>query len=474
MTAKSQDISRPSTAGDRPVFDLDLIRKYDRAGPRYTSYPTAPMFHTGVDASVYRQCLEKASGSDAPLSLYVHLPFCDTVCYYCGCNKIVTKDRSRTAPYLDHLFTEIDMLADTLGNKRPVTQLHWGGGTPTFLSDVQIRELTGKLRDRFHFADDAAGEYGVEVDPRECGNVTIQVLRETGFNRLSMGVQDFDPDVQKAVNRIQSREETLRVLSQARKAGFASINIDLMYGLPLQTVKSFDRTLSTIIEISPDRIALFNYAHLPQMFMPQRRINEADIPAPAVKLDILEHSIERLLNAGYVFIGMDHFAKPDDELTIAQRKGRLYRNFQGYSTHADAELFGLGVTSIGYVQGSFFQNIKELDGYYGRLDKGELPILRGYALTDEDHLRRFVIMRLMCDFALDFSRVESEFDISFASHFAAELDDLKALAADGLIELSANSLRVRPVGRLLIRNIAMVFDEHLRKKRQEVKFSKVI
>jgi len=471
---KSPESAHSSSAGDRPVFDLDIIRKYDKAGPRYTSYPTAPMFHTGVDVSVYRQCLEKASRSDAPLSLYVHLPFCDTVCYYCGCNKIVTKDRSRTAPYLDHLFTEIDMLADALGNKRPVTQLHWGGGTPTFLSDAQIRALTGKLRGRFHFADDATGEYGVEVDPRECGNVTIQVLREAGFNRLSMGVQDFDPDVQKAVNRIQSKKETLRVLSQARKAGFVSINIDLMYGLPLQTVESFDRTLSTIIEFSPDRIALFNYAHLPQMFMPQRRISEADIPAPSIKLNILEHSIERLLNAGYVFIGMDHFARPDDELAIAQREGKLYRNFQGYSTHADAEIFGLGVTSIGYAQGRFIQNIKELDLYYENLDEGRFPILRGYTLTDEDHLRRFIIMRLMCDFALDFSRVESEFDISFAGHFAAELDDLKRLAADGLIELSANSLRVLPAGRLLIRNIAMAFDEHLRKKQQEVKFSKVI
>lgn len=432
------------------------------------------MFHAGVDAAVYQQSLKNAAESDAPLSLYIHLPFCDTVCYYCGCNKIVTKDRGRTIPYLEHLFAEIDMLADTLGNRRPVTQLHWGGGTPTFLSDTQIHELTTLLHSRFNFADDKAGEYGVEVDPRECGDITIQVLRESGFNRLSMGVQDFEPAVQKAVNRIQSKEETLRVLSQARQSGFSSINIDLMYGLPLQTVESFDRTLSTIIEFSPDRIALFNYAHLPKMFMPQRRINEADIPAPSVKLGILEHSIERLLDAGYVFIGMDHFAKPDDELTIAQREGKLYRNFQGYSTHADAEMFGLGVTSIGYVQGTFIQNIKELDEYYRHLDAGKFPIFRGYTLTNEDHLRRFIIMRLMCDFALDFNRVESKFGISFAGHFANEMEDLKPMVTDGLIELSGSSLFVLPAGRLLIRNIAMVFDEHLREKQQEVKFSKVI
>ncbi len=467
-------MAQASEAEHRPVFDLELIRKYDRAGPRYTSYPTAPMFHAGVDASTYREHLAQAAKSDAPLSLYVHLPFCDTVCYYCGCSKIVTKDRSRTAPYLDHLFAEIDMLAGALGDGRPVTQLHWGGGTPTFLSDAEIRALSGRLRDRFHFVDDATGEYGIEVDPRECGDTTIHVLRDAGFNRLSMGVQDFEPAVQKAVNRIQSKEETLRVLTQARAAGFVSINIDLMYGLPLQSVESFDRTLSTVIGFSPDRIALFNYAHLPKMFMPQRRINETDIPAPAVKLNILEHSIERLLDAGYVFIGMDHFSKPGDELTIAQRQGKLYRNFQGYSTHADAELFGLGVTSIGYVQGSFFQNIKALDEYYAHLDAGEFPILRGYALTDEDHLRRFVIMRLMCDFALDFSRVEREFGISFAEHFAAELEDLATMAADGLLRLDATGLTVLPAGRLLIRNIAMVFDEHLRKKQQEVKFSKVI
>jgi len=300
------------------------------------------------------------------------------------------------------------------------------------------------------------------------------VLREVGFNRMSMGVQDFEPAVQKAVNRIQSKEQTLAVLEQARQHGFQSINIDLMYGLPFQTVESFDRTLDTIIDFSPDRIALFNYAHLPHMFMPQRRIDEGDLPSAAEKLNILEHSIGKLLAAGYVFIGMDHFAKPDDELAVAQRQGKLYRNFQGYSTHADAELVGLGITSIGYVDGTFYQNVKDLEGYYAALDAGRFPVFRGYKLSDEDHLRRHVIMRLMCDFALDYAAVEKKFAIDFRDHFADGLADLEAMAEDGLVELRADGLTVLPAGRLLIRNIAMAFDEHLRKKTEEVKFSKVI
>jgi len=289
-----------------------------------------------------------------------------------------------------------------------------------------------------------------------------------------MGVQDFEPAVQKAVNRIQTKEETLDVLKEARAHGFQSINIDLMYGLPLQTVETFNRTLDTIIDFSPDRIALFNYAHLPKMFMPQRRINEAELPSPAEKLNILELSIDRLLAAGYVFIGMDHFAKPDDELTIAQKEGKLYRNFQGYSTHADAEMLGLGITSIGYVDGAFYQNVKTLDEYYEIVDTGIFPVFRGYQLSDEDHLRRHVIMRLMCDFALDFQAVEDKFDIDFSEHFAVELTELADMADDGLLELFENSLTVLPAGRLLIRNISMVFDEYLRSRQQEVKFSKVI
>jgi len=456
------------------LFNLDLIHKYDRAGPRYTSYPTAPMFHTGIGPVDYSESLKRAAQSETPISLYMHVPFCDTVCYYCGCNKIVTKQRHRAVPYVDYLLREIDLLAGSLGNRRTVSQLHWGGGTPTFLGEGQIRALMAKLRRHFHFAADEEGEYSIEIDPRECNEDTVQILREVGFNRMSMGVQDFEPAVQKAVNRIQSEEETLAVLKQARIHGFQSINIDLMYGLPLQSVETFDRTLSTIIDFSPDRIALFNYAHLPQMFMPQRRINEAELPSPGEKLNILKLSIDRLLGAGYVFIGMDHFAKPNDELTVAQKEGKLYRNFQGYSTHADAELLGLGITSIGYVDGTFYQNVKTLDEYYNILDAGRFPVFRGYRLSDEDHLRRHVIMRLMCDFALDFRAVEKKFSVNFSDHFAVELEELADMVGDGLLELHEDELTVLPGGRLLIRNIAMVFDEYLRNRQQETKFSKVI
>ncbi|HKI60823.1 MAG TPA: oxygen-independent coproporphyrinogen III oxidase, partial [Mariprofundaceae bacterium] len=451
----------------------------DKAGPRYTSYPTAPMFHDGVGHRAYAETLKLAAKADAPLSLYIHIPFCNTVCYYCGCNKIVTKQYERSNPYLELLIREIDLVADQMADasgdcRRPVTQLHFGGGTPTFLNDEQIRRLMAKLRSRFHFVPVSEGEFSIEIDPRECSENTVKTLQEVGLNRMSMGVQDFDPIVQKAVNRIQSKEETLRVLNEARQHGFESMNIDLMYGLPHQTVDTFDRTLDTIIDFSPDRIALFNYAHLPHMFMPQRRIDDDALPSPQEKLNILEHSINKLLDAGYVFIGMDHFAKPDDELTIAQREGKLYRNFQGYSTQADCDLIGLGVTSIGYVGGGFFQNRKEMDTYSEAIERGEFPVFRGYQLSDEDQLRRQVIMRLMCDFSLEFSPFEEQFGINFRDHFADGLEDLKDMVKDGLVELREDGLTVLPAGRLLIRNVAMVFDEYLRKKSEQTSFSKVI
>ncbi len=462
------------------LFDLDVIKKYDKAGPRYTSYPTAPMFHAGIGADDYAATLKRVSADDAPLSLYIHIPFCNTVCYYCGCNKIVTKQYHRAAPYLELLLQEIDKVADTLQDangeacKRPVTQLHFGGGTPTFMSNDQMRMIMEKLRQRFHFVAKDEGEFSIEIDPRECDEDTVRVLEEIGLNRMSMGVQDFDPIVQKAVNRIQSKEETLRVLNEARQHGFESMNIDLMYGLPHQTVDTFNATLDTIIEFSPDRIALFNYAHLPHMFMPQRRIDEAALPSPQEKLNILEHSINKLLDAGYVFIGMDHFAKPDDELTIAQQQGKLYRNFQGYSTQADCDLIGLGVTSIGYVGGGFFQNRKEMDAYAESVQAGEFPVFRGYILSDEDHLRRQVIMRLMCDFSLNYSQFEADYGIVFREHFADGLADLQEMQNDGLVELRNDGLTVLPAGRLLIRNIAMVFDAYLQKKKESANFSKVI
>ncbi len=460
--------------GGADLFDLDLIKKHDKAGPRYTSYPTAPMFHDSIDSQTYAQTLKRVAADDAPLSLYIHIPFCNTVCYYCGCNKIVTKQYDRAQPYLDLLFQEIDKVASLVGKTRPVTQLHFGGGTPTFLNDTQIRALMGKLGESFQFVDDDSAEYSIEMDPRECTPETVKTLREVGFNRMSMGVQDFDPVVQKAVNRIQSREVTLNVLNDARREGFKSMNIDLMYGLPHQTVETFDATLDQIIEFSPDRIALFNYAHLPEMFMPQRRIDASAMPSPQEKLNILEHSIHKLIDAGYVFIGMDHFAKPDDELTIAQQQGKLYRNFQGYSTQADCDLIGLGLTSIGYVGGSFFQNQKEMDAYEAAIQEEGLAVFRGYTLSDEDHLRRAVIMRLMCDFRLDFKRFEQAFHIHFKEHFADALADLEDMQADGLLQLREDGLEVLPVGRLMIRNVAMVFDEHLRKKARQNQFSKVL
>ncbi|MDQ7001239.1 MAG: oxygen-independent coproporphyrinogen III oxidase [Ghiorsea sp.] len=458
----------------RELFNLELIKKHDKAGPRYTSYPTAPMFHDGVGSSVYATTLKKVGTDEAPLSLYIHIPFCNTVCYYCGCNKIVTKQYGRAQPYLDLLFQEIDAVADLLGNTRPVTQLHFGGGTPTFLNDEQIRALMGKLRQRFQFVDDDHAEYSIEMDPRECTPETVKTLREVGFNRMSMGVQDFDPVVQKAVNRIQSKEVTLSVLTDARREGFKSMNIDLMYGLPHQTVETFDTTLNQIIEFSPDRIALFNYAHLPEMFMPQRRIDESAMPSAQEKLNILEHSINKLIDAGYVFIGMDHFAKPDDELAVAQAQGKLYRNFQGYSTHADCDLIGLGLTSIGYVGGIFFQNKKEMDAYQVAIEQDGLAVFRGYTLSDEDHLRRAVIMRLMCDFKIDFKDFEDAFNITFKQHFSDALIDLKAMQDDGLLMLTDDSLTVLPAGRLMIRNVAMVFDEHLRHQAKQKQFSKVL
>jgi len=464
-----------SQLGGADLFDLEIIKKYDKAGPRYTSYPTAPMFHTGIGAADYEATLKRVADDDAPLSLYIHIPFCNTVCYYCGCSKIVTRQYDRAAPYLELLLKEIDRVADAMGNtRRPVTQLHFGGGTPTFMNNDQMRAIMKRLRERFNFVPKDEGEFSIEIDPRECDENTVRVLQEIGLNRMSMGVQDFDPIVQKAVNRIQSKEETLRVLGEARQHGFESMNIDLMYGLPHQTVETFDATLNTIIEFNPDRIALFNYAHLPHMFMPQRRIDESALPSAQDKLNILEHSINKLLDAGYVFIGMDHFAKPEDELTIAQQNGKLYRNFQGYSTQADCDLIGLGVTSIGYVGGGFFQNAKEMDAYADAVGKDEFPVFRGYILSDEDHLRRQVIMRLMCDFALDYTQFEREFDINFREHFADGIADLDEMARDNLVELREDGLTVLPAGRLLIRNVAMVFDEYLQKKKEGSSFSKTI
>jgi len=457
------------------VFDLDLIKRYDKAGPRYTSYPTAVQFHEGFAEAQYRQCAESSNQQNAsgPLSLYFHIPFCDTVCFYCGCNKVVTKDRSKADVYLQHIYKELELQSVLFNQDRKVDQLHWGGGTPTFISHEQMKELMQKTRRFFNLHDDDSGEYSIEIDPREASAETINVLRDIGFNRLSLGVQDFDPDVQKAVNRIQSEQETFAVIDAARATGFKSISLDLIYGLPKQSVESFSQTLDKILAVNPDRLSVFNYAHLPEMFKPQRRINIDELPSATEKLDILQYIIQRLTDAGYIYIGMDHFARPDDELAVAQREGSLYRNFQGYSTHADCDLVALGITGLGQVANSYSQNVKTLDEYYALIDEGHIPVYRGVELTAEDVLRRHVITRLMCDFALDWRELEKKFNLEYQEYFSVELEALSKMQVDGLLTLDDHSLVVLPAGRLLIRNICMVFDKYLRGN-QEQRFSKVI
>jgi oxygen-independent coproporphyrinogen-3 oxidase len=454
-------------------FDLGLIHRYDRAGPRYTSYPTALELHDGFNDENYRQHIIKSNTAGGPLSLYFHIPFCDTVCFYCACNKIVTKNRKHAEPYLENLYKEIAMLGDLFDANRVVNQLHWGGGTPTFLSFEQMQQLMIVTRQHFLLKDDDSGEYSIEVDPRETHSHTIKQLRELGFNRISLGLQDFDPAVQKAVNRIQSEEQTFKVLEDARAEGFRSTNIDLIYGLPLQTVASFANTLDKIIAAAPDRFSIFNYAHMPARFKTQRQINDADMPSAEVKLDILQMVGQKLTSAGYVYIGMDHFAKPDDELAIAQREGKLYRNFQGYSTHSDCDLIGFGITSIGRVGDAYIQNVKELDEYDQLIKQNKLPVYKGVELDFDDKLRRAVITHTICHFELDFSMIEALFSINFAEYFAKELKELAQMQADGLITITASGLQVLPAGRLLIRNVCMVFDKYLAQKNPH-QFSKVI
>ncbi len=459
-------------------FDKALIQRYDKAGPRYTSYPTAVQFHENFTVQDYQ--LEAAStnklhreSESRPLSLYFHIPFCSKVCFFCGCNKVVTKFRDRAAPYLERLHQEIAMHARLYDSDRTVDQLHWGGGTPTFISHEEMQALMAETRRHFTLHDDDSGEYSIEIDPREIDGETLSVLRQLGFNRISLGVQDFDPKVQKAVNRIQPEAQTMAAIDGARNLGYKSISVDLIYGLPFQSVTSFNTTLDRIIELSPDRLSVFNYAHLPEMFKPQRRINEEDLPSPQEKLEILHQAINKLTAAGYVYIGMDHFAKPDDELAIAQRDGKLYRNFQGYSTHAECDLIAMGITAIGKVGRVFSQNVKTLELYYEAIDAGQLPIYRGLKLSDDDLLRQKVISELICHFELNYKAIEKEFGIVFKEYFATELEELKTMQADGLLNMNSEQIVVNPTGRLLIRNICMVFDIYLRKQTRQA-YSKVI
>jgi len=453
------------------AFDESLVRKYDGFGPRYTSYPTADRFDERFGAADYVDALASRT-TGAPLSLYVHLPFCDTICYYCACNKIVTRNHKHAAKYVEYLVREMNIVGDLVDGAPLVHQLHWGGGTPTFLSRLEMAALMGALRTRFAFAHDS--EISIEVDPRKVDADTIGFLGELGFDRISVGIQDFDPGVHAAGNRIQSEAETRTVIDAARESGFSSVNADLIYGLPRQTVAGFALTLDKVIAASPDRIALYSYAHVPHMFKSQRRIDIALLPAPEVKLAILALAIAKLDAAGYVYIGMDHFAKPEDELAVAQKEGKLHRNFQGYSTRPDCDLLAFGISAIGKVGRTYVQNVKTLDEYYARLDDGALPVLRGVALTADDLIRRDVIQKLMCDFELDFDVLGRRHDIPFAGMFAPELAALAPLAADGLVELSATGLRVTPRGRLLVRTVAMAFDRHLREARQRAQYSRVI
>ena len=455
-------------------FDPRLIRKYDGFGPRYTSYPTADRFDERFGAEDYVRALTSRSATRPaqPLSLYVHVPFCNTICYYCACNKIITNNRAHSARYVGYLEREIAIVGALVEDDAPVSQLHWGGGTPTFLAPEEMSALMRALRGRFRFSPDT--EISIEVDPRKVAPDTIAFLGELGFNRISVGIQDFDPDVQRAVNRIQSEAETLAVIDAARAHRFASVNADLIYGLPRQTVRGFDATLDKVIAAAPDRIALYSYAHVPHLFKTQRQINAEELPSADAKLEILALAIARLSDAGYTYIGMDHFARPDDELAVAQRTGKLHRNFQGYSTRPDCDLLGFGISAIGKVGDAYIQNAKALDAYYPRLDAGALPVLRGIALTPDDILRRDVIQRVMCDFAVDYTRIEASYGTRFREYFAPELAALQPLAEDGIVTLSDASLQVTPTGRLLVRTVAMPFDRHLREARERARYSRVI
>ena len=449
-------------------FDSDLIARYDRPGPRYTSYPTAVQFHDGFTVDDYRA----ASGRSEALSLYFHIPFCDTICFYCACNKIATKDRSKSEPYLKAMDREMAMQAAIFNQGQPVEQLHWGGGTPTFLNHEQMRWLMRRTGEHFNLLDNDRGEYSIEIDPREVHPDTLSVLREIGFNRMSIGLQDLDQQVQLAVNRVQSAELTFGVMRRARELGFRSVSIDLIYGLPHQTLDSFARTLDAVIAERPDRLSVFNYAHMPERFKPQRRIAAQDLPTPETKLNILRMAGEKLQDAGYVYIGMDHFALPDDELALAQEQGHLYRNFQGYSTHAHCDLLAFGVSGIGSVGNTYAQNVKDLDSYYAAIERNALPLEHGLVLTRDDMIRRDLISELICQFHLDFDDFGQRWDIETREYFAPELEQLKPMQADGLVEMDAAGLRVTDPGRLLIRNVCMVFDIYL--EQAKTRFSRVI
>lgn len=454
----------------------ELIHRFDVSGPRYTSYPTADRFVEAFSVADYTQALKQrrtgAAAMTLPLSLYVHIPFCESLCYYCACNKIITKHHDRAAPYLRYLSREVDLHTAILGLGQSVTQLHLGGGSPTFLTDDELRELMDMLRRNFTL--EAGGEYSIEVDPRTIDASRLDTLAELGFNRLSFGIQDFDPEVQKSVHRVQPAEQVFALAAAARERGFESINADLIYGLPLQTPESFARTVAQVIELRPERIALYAYAHLPERFKPQRRIATVEIPSGGAKVAMLARSMASFIAAGYVYVGMDHFALPTDSLAIAKRQGRLHRNFQGYSTQPDCDLIGLGVSSIGRIGATYSQNAKTLEEYYDYLDQGRFAVVRGLALSRDDLLRRAVIMGLMCQGQVLFESIELAHLIEFRKYFAAEMENLKKLADQGLVSIDDTGIQVTEMGWFFVRGVAMVFDRYLQTDRTRARFSKII
>jgi len=457
-------------------FPSELITKYGLAGPRYTSYPTALQFHEGFDAEAYRRHVRNSNDDliPKPLSLYVHLPFCKELCYYCACNKKVTRNTQLAEVYLQHLDKEIEMQGEMFDRDRQVIQLHFGGGTPTYYDDIQLRHIVEQLSANFLLSRSDSREFSIEIDPRTVDEERIAMLADMGFNRVSMGIQDFDPDVQKAVNRIQDETKTLRLIEASRESGFNSVSVDLIYGLPLQTAKSFEKTIDSVLTVRPDRLSVYNYAHLPHLFRAQRMITSEQVPAPEVRLQLLASTITKLVDAGYVYIGMDHFALPDDELSIAMENGTLQRNFQGYSTCRETDLVGMGVSAIGKVGNSFAQNLKDIRAWQAAIDEDRLPVWRGLSLSGEDRLRRGVISAIMCQGFVQFNEFERKYGIDFNDHFALELKSLKPLEDDGLIELSESTIEVTPTGLLLLRVIAMKFDEYLINDLQGKSYSKVI
>jgi len=457
----------------KPHVNLDLVQKYNVPGPRYTSYPPAPQFTDQVTWPEVAAKIGRAQSPDRGLSLYFHIPFCESLCWYCGCTTVITTKREKSALYLQYLEKEMALMSDRINAERKVVQLHWGGGTPTFLSPAEIRQLGQSIRKYFELAPDV--EAGVEIDPRRLTRDHMAALHEVGFNRASIGVQDFNPDVQKTVHRIQPREMTEKAIDWARAAGFKSINVDLIYGLPCQTVETFDSTLDEVIKIQPDRLAVFSYAHVPWMKPSQKILEqEAVLPSAETKLKILKLVIEKLTQDDrYTYIGMDHFARPADELAVAQREKTLQRNFQGYSTRGGADIYAFGMSAISQADGVYWQNLKDLPAYYDALDSGWEPFAKGYVLSNDDKIRRHTIMRLMCDMSLDYAALSRDLGIDFASYFAGELSSMNDLEEDGLLSRSRTGLVVNDDGRLFIRNVAMRFDRYL-PAGNERRFSKTI